>query len=99
MSFSAPVRPVTGTYTGSGVSQDIALGFQPIAIWVHSLTATTSNRNGGFKSEQMSGNTSMNHDGTALSAGITLTATGFTVDSGNQFNWSPNTYIFTAWRG
>jgi len=99
MSFSAPVRPVTGTYVGAGASAAINLGFQPIAVWVHSTTSTTVNRNGGFKSDQISGNTVMKHDGTTIGIGLTLTSTGFVVDTDPQFTWTGNNYVYTAWRG
>lgn len=107
MTYSAPGDAINGavdptlfmacgTYTGTGVSQNIACGFQPRTI-ISAANVTTSSRNGGYKNSSLASNNAIATGG-GTTAGITITSTGFTVDAGNQFNYSGTVYYWTAWK-
>lgn len=84
-----------GSYTGTGAAQSIAIGFQPSYIHVVNISGAVSSRRGGFKTVSMVGNNAIQHDG-STTTGITITSTGFDLDTAAMFNRSGDTYAFYA---
>ena len=104
MTYSAPPQVLEGlrglgSYTGTGASLNVSVGFQPRYIHIFNISAGAipATRRGGFKSDFMSGNNAIDHTG-STAVGVTFTATGFTVDGVALFNTSTDSYTYYAIR-
>jgi len=89
-----PFELVTGSYTGNGSStaRSFTLGFKPTLLQI----VGDSGGDMAVKSVDMSGDTYILPNG-GPSSGITLTTTGFTIDSAaNDINAGSQTYYYFA---
>jgi len=86
-----------GEYTGNGTSLVINVGFSPTYIHCVNVGGAPASRRGGFKTASMPSNNAVDHSGNSA-VGITITATGFTLDSSAMFNFNGDTYDYYAWR-
>ncbi|KPK66712.1 MAG: hypothetical protein AMS21_00740 [Gemmatimonas sp. SG8_38_2] len=86
----------SGNYSGNGVSQSVVIGWQPALVVIFSEDTTKGAI--GYKSASMAGSDYLacSDDAEALSDGITLTATGFSVGDGDEVNRSGITFRWTA---
>ena len=104
MTYSSPESVIDqvrrlGSYVGTGATQDVVVGFQPKYVHIMNVTAGAipAGRRGGYKSDQMSGNNAIDHSG-AGATGVTITATGFTLDAAVLFNNTGDNYTWLAIR-
>ena len=95
-----------GSYTGDGgSSNNVNLGFEPQWVMIKAST-TTNTTNNWVILDNIRGITTgddprlyANSTGAEVNAGnITLTPTGFFIESNNEFNYSGATYIYMAIR-
>jgi hypothetical protein len=95
--FATSSTFAVGTYSGTGSSQDITVGFQPDHIWVKSTTATQ----GVLRPGSIVGDGALPFTNTALIANaITgLVEKGFSLGSASETNTSGiNNYRYVAWK-
>lgn len=96
--FATGSNVAATSYTGTGATNDVALGFQPKALIIAKLTGGVIA--GRIKTDTMASDTAkVFSNGTALtSLGITITATGIQLSAGATANTSGETYIILAFK-
>lgn len=93
----------TGSYTGNGSSQTITIGWQPALVLIASHRTGGPGGGRGFtmKVAAMSGDDVQGNSTEAeykTTNGVTLTSTGFSVGSDQEYNHSGETFSYIAFR-
>lgn len=96
IAFESGDHFVATTYTGTGATQDIALGFQPKAVLIARISGSTVTAR--LKIDTMSGdNAKALSDAQAMAAqGITFTATGIQLSAAASFNTNLVDHVIIA---
>ena len=87
------------TYTGTGATQTITVGFQPDFVWIKSRSAATDHKlvdsiRGSTKAISSDTTNAESTDSNGITA---FTSTGFTLGSDSTYNNSGVTYVAWCW--